>query len=205
MDKLLIAVSLTLIISSCAKIKSFCYEGFNRDKWQYPQKVIESLNIKSGDQVVDIGAGGGYFTFKLADAVDGEGKVYAVDVDEDMTKYLQGLVRKRGYSNIEVILGKFDDPLLPDSVADLIFICNTYHHIGNRVDYFSRLKSDLKQDGRVAIVELKPGGWLSKLFRSHFTEKSAIMKEMESAGYSLLISHDYLPKQHFVIFTPKGD
>ncbi|MFQ6673344.1 MAG: class I SAM-dependent methyltransferase [Fidelibacterota bacterium] len=134
MKKLLVVVLFLVVCSGCTRFKSFGYEGFNRDRWQHPKRVIESLQIDSGDHVVDLGAGGGYFTFKLADAVGKTGKVYAVDVEEDMTEYLKRLARKKGYSNVEVLLGKFDDPLLPDSLANLIVVSNTYHHLENRVD-----------------------------------------------------------------------
>lgn len=205
MKTVLVILSLALTGISCARFKAFGYEGFFRDRWQQPANVMESLGIVPGSHVVDLGAGGGYFTFKFADAVGTSGKVYAVDVDKEMTEYLQKQIRKRGYSNIEVILGEFRDPLLPDSLADLIFICNTYHHIANRVDYFARLKTDLKSDGQVAIIDLRPGGWLGKLFGSHWTDESIILEEMLSAGYSIHRKYDYLPKQHFLVFSARTD
>lgn len=200
MNKILLVLTLPMLLMGCARLKSFGYRGFNRDKWQYPQQVIAALTLNSGDQVADIGAGGGYFTFKLAAAVGSQGKVYAVDVDPDMTAYLESQVRKKGSTNIGVIKGELDDPLLPDSTADLIFICNTYHHIADRVDYFRRLKRDLKPAGRVAIIELRPGSWWFKLIGKHWTEKANLLEEMESAGYFPLEDHDFLPRQHFLLF-----
>jgi len=105
--------------------------------WQLPDEVIDSLNIKPGDHVSDIGAGGGYFTFILADAVGPNGKVYAVDVDEEITVELEDTVSESGHENIVVVLGEFEGPLLPDGTIDLVFLCNTYHHIEDRADYFS--------------------------------------------------------------------
>lgn len=201
MKTLLFVLSLGFLCSSCARFKKFGYEGFNRDRWQYPQKVIESLGIRPGDCVVDLGAGGGYFTFKFAGVVGDNGKVYAVDIDKAMTEYLRQEVDRQRFSNVDVILGEFGNPLLPDSVSDLVFMCNTYHHIEDRINYFSRLKTDLRPDGHVAIVEHRPGGWLGRLFGSHWTKKEAIISEMEAAGYSLIADHDYLPKQHFVVFS----
>ncbi|MEE9166111.1 MAG: methyltransferase domain-containing protein [Candidatus Neomarinimicrobiota bacterium] len=201
MKTLFLILIFTFLCSGCASFKKFGYEGFNRDKWQHPDKVIESLKISPGDYVTDLGAGGGYFTFKFADVVGDNGKVFAVDVDEDMTEFLRAEAVKQGFAKVEVILGEFGDPLLPDSVSNIIFMCNTYHHIQGRVDYFSRLKADLQSEGRVAVVELRPGGWIGRLFGSHWTKKEAIISEMEAAGYSLIADHDYLPKQHFVVFS----
>lgn len=193
------------LCSSCARFKKFAYEGFSRDKWQYPQKVIETLGIRPGDCVVDLGAGGGYFTFKFADALKGSGKVYAVDIDEAMMEYLRQEVSRQGISNVDVVLGEFGDPLLPDSVSDLVFMCNTYHHIEDRINYFSRMRTDLKPDGHVAIVEHRPGGWLGRLFGAHWTKKEVIISEMEAAGYSLIADYDYLPKQLFVLFSMRRE
>lgn len=201
MKILVLALSVSFFCQSCSKLKKFGYEGINRDKWQYPDKVIKSLGITPGDRVTDLGAGGGYFTFKLADAVGSAGKVYAVDVDRDMTEYLKNEVSEKGYSNTEVVLGEFGDPLLPDSVSDMIFLCNTYHHIEDRINYFSKLRTDLSREGQVAIIEHRPGGWIGRLFGSHWTEKSTIIEEMKTAGYVLSANHDFLPKQHFVVFS----
>ena len=83
---------------------------YDRAGWQLPEQVIESLNINLGDHVVDIGAGGGYFTFLLAEAVGPTGRVYAVDVDMDITEELEYLVSENGAFNVEVILAEWKTP-----------------------------------------------------------------------------------------------
>ena len=98
----------------CGDIKRFSYEGFGRDGWQMPDKVIRSLKLDGGDRVADLGAGGGYFTFRLADAVGGGGKVYAADIDSNMIEHLQQRARDEGYPNVEAVRGEVDDPLLPE-------------------------------------------------------------------------------------------
>jgi len=135
-------IVILLILSGCTTFKRFTYEGFNRDEWQYPAQVVDSLGIRQGDHIADLGSGSGYFTFSLAKAVGPTGKVYAVDVDSKMNEYLAKRVKKEGYGNIEIILAKYDDPLLPESGVDLIFICNTYHHLENRVSYFTTVITD---------------------------------------------------------------
>ena len=187
-----------LLTTGCGSIRRFMYEGFDRDEWQQPDRVIESLRLETGSKVADVGAGGGYFTFRLADAVGKDGRVYAVDVDQDMTTYLSERAAEEGVSNVEVVLAPFDDPEIPATV-DLIFTCNTYHHIESRTAYFERSRRYLGPGGRVAIVELTDKGWFQKLF-AHNTSKEVIRSEMEAAGYVLANDHDLLERQSFLIF-----
>ncbi len=89
------------------------------------------------------GAGSGFFTFRLADAVGPTGKVYAVDIDEEMNADLAKRVPDKGYKNIEVVLARPNNPGLSDNSIDLIFTSNTYHHLEDRVTYFANLQQDL--------------------------------------------------------------
>lgn len=174
-----------------------------RASWQLPERVIEALELSPGDQVADIGAGDGYFTFRLADAVGPEGRVYAVDVEEEVLRELREEVDARGYENVEVVLAEPDDPGLPDGEIDLAFFCNVYHHIEDRVAYFDHLRQDLASDGRVALVEPRgraPFRWLSP--PGHETPVEDLRREMESAHYGVDASFDFLPVQNFIIFTP---
>ena len=204
-ERLLAVVAVTLVVLSagCTRLKRFAYEGFARDRWQHPEQVIDSLRIRSGDHVADLGAGGGYFTFRLADAVGPDGKVYAVDVDSGMTSHLERRVSENGHGNVEVILAKYHDPLLPEKGIDLIFTCNTYHHLEDRVAYFERAGRSLRPGGRIAIIENAGRGWFSRLF-SHSTPSEVIRSEMEAAGYQLEREYDFLPRQHFLVFAAKA-
>lgn len=186
----------------CTAFKRLAYEGFFRDRWQQPDRVIESLGLEPGDRVADLGAGGGYFTFRLSDAVEPAGKVYAVDVDAGMIDYLDRRASEEGRENVEVVLAKTDDPLLPEAGVDLIFTCNTYHHIDDRPAYFRNAARYLRPGGRLAIVEYKPG-WLSFIF-PHDTPGEVIRAELEGAGYQLESSHDFLSRQSFLVFAPTG-
>ncbi len=174
---------------------------FTRASWQHPDRVIESLSIRPGDSLADIGAGDGYFTFALADAVGPTGKVYAVDVSEKALKTLEQKVEEKGYTNVVVVLAKVDDPLLPDGQIDMAFLCNTYHHIENRPAYFDRLRDDLKEGGRVAILDLK-GSLLMKLIGhgDHWTATESLQNEMHEAHYRKERDWDFLPMQNFVVF-----
>lgn len=188
--------------AGCGAVKRCGYAGWGREAWQQSDRVVEALAVAPGSRVADLGAGGGFFTFRLADAVGAEGEVYAVDVDPDMTEYLEDRVREEGRDNVSVVLAPYDDPKLPVPV-DLIFTCNTYHHIEGRVAYFRNARRYLRPGGRVAVIEYRdddagfwhPGG--------HSTPPAAIRDEMEEAGYRLVAEHDWLERQGFLVFAPQ--
>ena len=188
------------LLTGCTALKQCAYEGIGRDEWQKPDEVIRSLGIRSGDIIADLGSGGGYFTFRLAKAAGPKGKVYAVDVDEGLNDALAKQAKQEGLANIEVILAKVDDPLLPKSGVDLIFTSNTYQHLQDRVNYFTNAKKYLRPNGRVAIIEFSGKGWFESI-PGHHTPKEVILSEMKAAGYSLQHDFDFLPRQHFLIFA----
>lgn len=176
-----------------------------RALWQKPAKVIETLEIREGDQVADLGTGKGYFLPFLA-AVGPSGKVFAVDVEEDIIEALENRIAEEGYHNVETVLGEYDDPLLPDTAIDLVLIVNTYHHIENRSDYFSRLRHDLKPNGRVAIIDPDADIWgvlALAIDNDHQSSREDVRREMAAAGYRLERSSDLLPVQLFDVFVPQ--
>ena len=175
-----------------------------RASWQLPDRVVDALDLETGAQVADLGAGDGYFTFTLADAVGTGGRVYAVDVEADVVDGLQTSVTSQGYDNVEAVLGEYDDPGLPDGEIDLVFLCNVYHHIDDRATYFSDLQRDLAPGARVAIIDIggaAPMRWLSP--PGHSTDLDTLVKEMTTAGYDVVASFDFLPLQNFVVFEPR--
>ena len=190
-----------LFLAGCAFLKQYAYEGFNRDQWQQPQKVIEALALRSGDHVADLGSGSGYFTFRLAAAVGPKGKIYAVDVDREMNDLVAQTVKEKNIGNVELILARPDDPLLPPTGVDLVFTVNTYHHFENRVAYFQRLRKYLRPGGRIAVIDFDRRAWFESLWR-HFTPAEVIKREMEQAGYGLQRELDFLDRQSFLIFAP---
>jgi ubiquinone/menaquinone biosynthesis C-methylase UbiE len=197
----LIAV-LCLHLGACTAFKRWSYEGGDRDSWQKPAAVVAALQLDPGDVVADIGAGGGYFTFRFADVVGSTGKVYAVDIDAGMVAYLKERVATENRDNVEVVLAATDDPRLPEHGVDIIFTANTYHHFGDRTEYFRRAKKYLKRGGRVAIVDFNDRSWFAYWF-SHYTPPEVIAREMEAAGYERELQLGFLDRQSFQIFTAR--
>jgi ubiquinone/menaquinone biosynthesis C-methylase UbiE len=164
--------------------------------------VIAALGIRAGDRVADLGAGSGYFTVRLAQAVGQNGRVYAVDVDEAMNEYLKERVAQAGVANVDVILGRFEDPLLPDGGVDLVLTVDTYHHLEDRVAYFRNLRRDLTPGGRVAVIDFDGRkGWFVR-WMGHITPRELLLSEMAEAGYQVAEEFDFIDRQFFVIFRP---
>lgn len=188
-------LALALLAAGCGAAKRLAYEGFGRDEWQQPERVVADLGLAPGARVADLGSGGGYFTFRLAGAVGPAGRVYAVDVDAGMTEHVAGEAAERGLANVATVLAATDDPKLPERV-DLVFNCNTYHHLESRVAYFQTVRERyLAPGGRVAIVEFKPEKF------SHSTARETIDEEMSAAGFRLVKDFDYLERQHFLVYA----
>jgi len=203
-------LSITLSSIGCsglAKVDVGTLITSGRDGWQHPERVIESLEIQPGDRVAEIGAGGGYWLRWLSDAVGPDGRVYAVEVDAELVAELEELVADEELGNVEVVFGAYDDPRLPDGEIDLAMTCLTYHHIEDRIDYFEKLRADLRPGGRVAHLDDRPDSpapisWFQG--EGHWTDPSLIDSEMGAAGYTSTSEFDFLPAQSFQIFSPHG-
>jgi ubiquinone/menaquinone biosynthesis C-methylase UbiE len=169
--------------------------------------VIEALDLPSGATVAEIGAGEGYWLPWLSRAVGKQGKVYAVEVEADKVEPLREFVDDEGLSNVEVVLGRYEDPLLPDGSVDLVITSKTYHHIEERVAYFRRLRDDLAPHGRVAHLDDRPDlpFPLSWITAGHTSDPAMIDAEMAEAGYRRLAEYDFIYPQSFLIYGPTGE
>lgn len=172
-----------------------------RDVWQMPDRVIEALGVRQGQIVADIGAGTGYFTVRLAKS-SAAPKVYAVDIEPAMVSYLKERASREGLNNVVAVQAATDTPNLPEAV-DLVLIVDTYHHIGGREVYFRKLAKSLKPGGKVAIIDFKPDSPEGPPKEFRFTPEQ-VKLEMAKAGYTLAAQHDFLPRQHFLIFAIAG-
>ena len=199
----LLLVSTVTLLSCGGAVRRFMYAGPGRDGWQQPERVVEALELSPGARVADLGAGGGYFTFRLANAVGPDGVVFAIDVDPEMLTYLEERVAEDQIDNVKVVEATYDDARIPEGGADLVFTVNTYHHISDRQAYFQKLAGSLRPGGRVAIVELNDESWFRRWF-GHNTPPDVIQSEMESAGYRLAAEHDFLDRQSFLVFAAGG-
>lgn len=176
-------------------------EDPRRLEWQKPEKLVDHLLIKQGDVIADIGAGTGYFTVLFAQRVGKNGMVYAVDVDENMVKSVEKRAQKDGLNNVKSILSPLDDPLLPKSSVDLIFVCDTYLFFENRVQYLVRLRDSLKSGGRLSIVSFNTRAEIPGAPPRHkMISREKTIQEAEQAGFVLETVYLFLPYQDFLVF-----
>lgn len=179
-------------------------ESGRRDTWQKPDEVIAALALAPGAVVADIGAGGGYFTERLARAVGPEGHVYATDVQDAMIDALEERARQRGLSNVTVVRADFDDPGLPRACCDLVFFSSVYKEIDARVTYMEKVAVLLRPAGRVAILEFRPGVRGAGPPQQMRLSRAQVVEELEAAGFHRIESHDFLPREHFTIFAQRS-
>lgn len=178
------------------------FDSPERDEWQKPDEVIGFLSIEQGQVVADVGAGTGYFTVRLARALGPDGKVYAVDIEPELIDHIAQRAETAGLRQVIPVLGEPDDPKLPEAGVDLVFICNTWHHIDARLDYLSRLQPVLRPAGRVAVVDFKEGELPVGPPPEGKLTRAEILAEFEEAGWTLASETDALPYQYIFVFTP---
>lgn len=174
-------------------------EDPKRDAYQKPDEVLRALGVKAGEVIADVGAGSGYFTFRLAHQVGPGGRVYAVDVSADMVRHLHARVRDMGLLNVSPILAPPDDPLLPQPV-DRFVIVNVWHHVEDQARYLALMKKYLKPGGEVVMIDFHkrelpvgpPAGM--KIARED------LVRQMQAHGFQVAAEHTFLPYQYFLVF-----
>ena len=171
-----------------------------RDEWQMPSRVLDALKIAPGQVVADIGAGTGYFAVRLA-KLPAAPTVYAVDVEASMVEHLTHRAMHEGLKNITAVKADANRANLPQPV-DLALLVDVFHHVPNRVAYFTALKAQMKPGARLAIVDFRKGAPAGPPEHFRFTPEQ-ISGELAQAGFALVESHDFLPRQHFLIYQAK--
>jgi ubiquinone/menaquinone biosynthesis C-methylase UbiE len=178
-------------------------EDPQRDAYQKPHEVLTALGIKQGEMIADIGAGSGYFTFRLAHHAGENGKVYAVDVNPDMILHLNRRIRELKARNVVSILAAADDPLLSAHSVDRFFFCDSWHHIRAQTKYLSLVRKMLKPGGEVIMIDFhkrkQPVGPPLPMRIA----REDLLQQMESHGFQLKQEHTFLPYQYFLVFVPK--
>lgn len=177
------------------------FDAPERVRWQQPDRVIEAIGIQPGEVIADIGAGSGYFTFRFARATGSQGKVYAVEIEHAWLDHLELRAAREGLSNIETVQTGAADSGLPAACCDVIFLCNTYYMIADRVAYLEHLAEALRPGGRVVIID-----WLRRpLPRGpalHYKlTTQQVHSEIRQAGLEVVRQPGFLPWQYFFIAT----
>ncbi len=175
------------------------FDAPERAHWQQTDRVIQAIGIQPGEVIADIGAGSGYFTFRFARATGSQGKVYAVEIERTWLDYLEARAVHEGLSNIETVQAGTAVSGLPAACCDVIFLCNTYYMIADRVAYLEHLAEGLRPGGRVVIID-----WLRRpLPRGpalHYKlTTQQVHSEIRQAGLEVVLQPGFLPWQYFFI------
>ncbi|MFH2007085.1 MAG: class I SAM-dependent methyltransferase [bacterium] len=175
------------------------FENPKRDLWQKPRAVLTAMALAPSHRVVDVGSATGYFTVRLARAVP-QGRVWGFDVAPGMVRYLTARAHREKLPNLTSHLAGKEPPQLPQPV-DRIFLCNTYHHIADRVRYFGALRLRLRPGGRLVIVDFKAGKLPVGPPPSHRVLPPQIHRELTRAGYRRIsLDQSTLPYQFIAIY-----
>lgn len=211
MRRLLIAILFVATTSAYAQLAPrkadewvTTLEGPQRVATQKIDEVIAKLSLKPGMIVADIGAGSGLFARPLAKAVGAAGKVYAVDVQQDLLDFINKRSQEEKIGNIQTVLGEFDDPKIPTRNVDLAFINDVLHHIQNRAVYLKSLGTYVKPGGRIAIIEMDKNdpNTPHRTQPELLVSREEIVQWMSAAGFRLVQEHpDLFPgTKWFLIF-----
>lgn len=182
--------------------------GVGRQEWlerpereteELPNRVVRALETRPDDAVADIGAGTGYFTFRISPHVP-DGRVFAVDIEEEMLALIEERANRRGVSNVVPVLGTVQDPNLPEDSIDVALIVFTYTQFSHPREMMVNIRESLVRGGRVVLVEYRgedPTIPVSPVYT--ITEEQA-KRELAAAGLKWRETRDILPQHHFMVF-----
>ncbi len=172
------------------------FESPERDAYQKPQKVLEFLGDIQGQTIMDIGAGSGYFSVKLAER---GATVIAADVDDEFQGFLQDRIEKNSIENIEIRKIPYDSPNLKEEEVDMVLIVNTYHHIENRPEYFAQVRKGIKPKGALIVIDFFKSEIPVGPPLDHKLPIDVVVSELKKAGYtSFDVNVDLLPYQYII-------
>lgn len=174
-------------------------EGPDRDAWQQPDKIMDALGIADGSVVADLGAGGGWFTIRLARRVGPNGRVYAEDVQRQMIESIERRVNRENLRNITTILGTSRDPRLPARV-DAVLIVDAYPEMKEPVVLLRNVAAALKPNGRIGIVDFKKDGFGPGPALEERVDPERVIRDAEAAGLRLIKRETFLRYQYMLVF-----
>lgn len=172
-----------------------------REKTEMPDRLLEALQIKPGMTVADVGAGTGYFSWRMARRVGPDGRVLAVEIQPEMLERLGVEMRKRDISNVRSILGTPVDPNLPAQSVDLALMVDVYHEFQHPEAMVAKIRESLKEDGRMVLVEYRGEDPTVPIRPEHKMTVKQVLLEILPMGFRLQSRLDFLPWQHVFIFV----
>jgi ubiquinone/menaquinone biosynthesis C-methylase UbiE len=166
-----------------------------------PDRMLASLDIKTGSTVADIGAGVGYHVWRLSEIVGPSGKVIGEDIQEGMLRLMKKNIDDRKLRNVDIILGTPTDPKLPPRSLDLVLMVDVYHEFSEPVVMMRHIQDALKPGGRVVLVEFRKEDSRVPIQPLHKMSVQDVRSELEPLGFKFQKSLEFLPWQHIIIFS----
>lgn len=164
-----------------------------------PAEVVAHLRLRPDDVVADLGAGTGYFTFRLARAVPA-GRVYAVDIQPEMLAIIEGRMSEEGVLNVVTVLGAEDDPRLPPNSVDVTLIVDAYHEFAYPREVMEAVFRATRAGGHVVLVEYRGEDPEVPIRPLHKMTEAQAVREVEAVGFRFVENEAFLPMQHFLVF-----
>ena len=171
-----------------------------REAEEAPDAALDAIGIARGATVADIGAGAGYFTWRLAERVGPAGKVYANDIQPEMLTLLRKNIEARHLTNVETVLGAEDDPKLPAERMDLVLLVDVYHEFTEPEKMLRKIRESMKPDGRLVLVEYRKEDPNVPIRPEHKMSVAEVRAEVEPEGYRFEKTLETLPRQHILVF-----
>jgi len=171
-----------------------------REAEEAPDAALDAIRIAKGATIADIGAGVGYFTWRLAARVGPEGKVYAVDIQPAMLDQLRKNMAERKLTNYEAVLGAVDDPHLPAGRIDLALLVDVYHEFSKPQEMLRKIRASLAPGGRMVLLEYRKEDPKVPILPAHKMSVKEVKAEIEPEGFRLEKTLENLPRQHILIF-----
>ena len=172
------------------------FEDPERDQKLQVDRVMDILGIKEGSSVADIGAGSGWFSVRAARRAGNNAVVYAVDINRDYVDYIEKRAKREGFANIRVILGKGDDPLLPEKSVDAVLLMKTYHEVAQPIQLLKRTSAAMRAGALLGIIDRNGKG-------DHGIDQDVVIKEAARAGFVLVNQYDFVKPDradYFLVF-----
>ena len=173
-----------------------------REAEEAPSKAIAALRIPPGTVVADVGAGSGYYTVRLSEAVGRSGRVVATDLQPGMLDLIRAKVQRKGLTNVTLVQGRPDDPNLQPSIFDLILMVDVYHELASPQVFVRKLREALKPGGRLVLIEFRLEDPRVPIREVHKMSVSQVREELGADGFQIDRVIDVLPWQHVIVLKP---
>jgi ubiquinone/menaquinone biosynthesis C-methylase UbiE len=174
-----------------------------REREEEPAKLLDALKLRSGDVAADVGAGSGFFTFRMAERVGPSGQVLAVDIQPEMLAIIRRRAEERGVKNVRLVQGTITDPRLPPNSVDLILMVDVYHEFSHPWEMTRAMVRSLKPGGRLVFVEYRLEDPTVPIKLVHKMSEEQVRREMSVHPLKWVETIGVLPRQHIIVFQKK--